>query len=768
MSAPASGYRDLGGVGLVGYAVGPLESRGSTGADFRGRRSADGAEVRIKVLSTRLGGFKDLDALARDLSASTSLFHPNLARTLAVGTCAGQRVAVFERAAGRPLSARVGTPLPWAEACQVVYDLAQVLAAAHGRGVCCGDIRPEKVYYDGQVARLVELGLARAEAWCSGAAAYGIPFGHPGYLAPEVLQDRLHGPTPGTDLYALGFLFYELLTGRRPFPATLPKVLGQHLTLPLPPPPSGVALPVEVSQIVLGLTAKAPRSRLSSAQLLVGRLAPLCEDLSSVPVDQEDEQELQVVTEEQWDLSTSQTSEPAHWSTLQIEQTQIEGPQDLAASDVRNVLEETGRLPAIPDDAMQPAEGPTTAEDPDPLVAESTFQLEEQLGRGRLGNVFAGTFGEADTPAIVTVLSRKFTQHKRVFSRMKAALESSARLRADHIVPVLGTSTQEGRFLVGSAVPPGSSLRELLDEGPLELERALRVMDHLAKALDAAAEAELHHGDLRPENVYIDEQGRAHLARFGYAEGECLGAGHGKLGMRFGHPSYLAPEVAQERLKTPNTATDLYALGILFYEVLTGGLPYPADTPREALKAHLQRRLPRPKLELPRNVLKLLIGLTAKTPSHRYASARAFRRRLRRVRAALLRRSQPAPPPPVATSEELWSSQAAELVEPPAEWSAESLPTTSSAQVEEAIGVEEDDLSSNFLESISASGAGLSELVRPTPVTSRRDVRVTLLLFSLLLAVVFGLGIAHVRRRQHEAEWRAQLQAALELLGRGG
>src|SRR5690606_23233360 len=141
-----------------------------------------------------------------------------------------------------------------------------------------------KVFFDGQHARLADPGLARASCLAAGFGQHGLAFGHPTYLAPEVIQERLDRPTPATDVYALGILFYELVCGVAPFQGEVVDVLGKHFDAPLPPPPQGVTFSAAIAGLMLRMTAKSPSQRLPDARAVVTAITNLLEGKPIGPV----------------------------------------------------------------------------------------------------------------------------------------------------------------------------------------------------------------------------------------------------------------------------------------------------------------------------------------------------------------------------------------------------------------------------------------------------------------------------------------------------
>jgi serine/threonine-protein kinase len=177
----------------------------------------------------------------------------------------------MELVAGETLQAylRARGPLPAREAARVVAQVAEALDYAHLKGVVHRDLKPSNIMLleDGTV-KVMDYGIARARRF-EGLTVTGAFLGTPEYVAPETIEGA--GSDGRSDLYSLGVVFYEALTGARPFSADTPfAILRRHLAEP-PPPPTTLRpdLPPELEQIVLRLLKKAPAERYAGAEELV-------------------------------------------------------------------------------------------------------------------------------------------------------------------------------------------------------------------------------------------------------------------------------------------------------------------------------------------------------------------------------------------------------------------------------------------------------------------------------------------------------------------
>ena len=244
------------------------------------------------------------------------------------------------------------------------------------------------------------------------------------------------------------------------------------------------------------------------------------------------------------------------------------------------------------------------------------YRIEGPLGQGGMGVVYRARDLRLDRPVALKLLSPDLSGDR----RFRARFERESRLAAsiDHggIIPVYEAGDADGLLYIAMRFVDGSDLAALLRrEGPLEPARALDLVGQLAGALDAAHERGLIHRDVKPSNALVAREGHVYLADFGLTKtsGPDTVTASGQVA---GTVAYMAPEVI--RGEEPAASADLYALGCVLFECLTGAVPYPGPNAAAVIYGHLE--LPPPRVpELP--ALDAVIARAlAKDPAKRYAT----------------------------------------------------------------------------------------------------------------------------------------------------
>ena len=267
------------------------------------------------------------------------------------------------------------------------------------------------------------------------------------------------------------------------------------------------------------------------------------------------------------------------------------------------------------------------------ILSGGRYQLEDRIAVGGEGEVWRGVDTVLGRSVAVKLLRAQYAGEPDVLARFRREARHAGALSHPAIARIHDyhdADEQDPPYLVMELVD-GPSLATLLADGPLGPSLAMDVIAQAAAGLDVAHRAGVTHCDIKPANLLLDRLGHVKITDFGIAH--CAGsapvAGPGRVA---GTPAYLAPELVDGSPATP--ASDLYALGIVGYECLTGHPPY-AGTPRAVARAHTDLRLPPLPGTIPVPAAGLIAELTAKDPAGRPASAAEVASRAARLRDAL-------------------------------------------------------------------------------------------------------------------------------------
>ena len=223
-------------------------------------------------------------------------------------------------------------------------------------------------------------------------------------------------------------------------------------------------------------------------------------------------------------------------------------------------------------------------------VVGDTYRIRRELGGGGMGRVFLADEARLGREVVIKILSPNMAASVNV-ERFEREIQLAARLQHPHIVPLLTTGGSGSLLYYVMPFISGESLRaKLAREGELPIAEAIKILREVTDALAYAHRHGVVHRDIKPDNVLLAE-GHAVVTDFGVAKAVSASSGGGSLtsvGIALGTPAYMAPEQAAADANTDHRA-DIYALGALSYEMLTGRTPFVAATPQALLAAHISQ-----------------------------------------------------------------------------------------------------------------------------------------------------------------------------------
>jgi Tol biopolymer transport system component len=293
------------------------------------------------------------------------------------------------------------------------------------------------------------------------------------------------------------------------------------------------------------------------------------------------------------------------------------------------------------------------------------YQLKRELGRGGMAVVYVAEDPHFEREVAVKVLPAYFVHEADFHGRFEREAKTIASLEHHAIVPVYDYGEAESPFLVMRYMRGGTLSDKLKAGGPLLLEDAIRILERVADALDTAHRKDLVHRDLKPDNILFDEHGKAYLSDFGVVKIAQASTAFTKTGGILGTPAYMSPEQATGT--GIDWRTDVYALGAVLYEMLTGDTPYRADTPVGLIMKHVTEPVPRlpADLDVPPGCEAVIQRAMAKQKEQRYPSASAL---VQALKAAAIGRVVAAMGDPQAASDDETVIEPRPVLAPDLEW----------------------------------------------------------------------------------------------------
>lgn len=254
------------------------------------------------------------------------------------------------------------------------------------------------------------------------------------------------------------------------------------------------------------------------------------------------------------------------------------------------------------------------------------YEIVEEIGRGGMATVYRAKQLNADRFVAIKVIHSNIAADKSALERFVREARLVARLEHPYIIPVYDYDGLHNPPYIVMRFLESGTLKDVLDRGAIPLNEIAYMMRQIASALDYAHRQGVIHRDIKPSNIMIDAEGNAYLTDFGIARFSESGSdmtGLTHTGLTVGTPGYMAPE--QGLGQKVDERADIYALGVMLFQMATGSMPYSAETPMALVLKHIQSPIPSArsiKPDLPPEFDMIIRRAMAKEPTERYQSGR--------------------------------------------------------------------------------------------------------------------------------------------------
>src|SRR4051795_6616478 len=250
-------------------------------------------------------------------------------------------------------------------------------------------------------------------------------------------------------------------------------------------------------------------------------------------------------------------------------------------------------------------------------------RIEAEAGRGGMGVVYVATHLALNRRVALKLIAPDLAADEGFRERFKQESMTAASIDHPNVIPIYHAGEEDGKLYITMRYVEGTDLRAMIArDGKIPARQAAEIVSQVAAALDAAHQHGLVHRDVKPANILIGEAGQAYLTDFGLTKHAGSRSGLTKTGMFVGTLDYIAPEQLQGG--PVDARVDVYALGCVLYQVLTGTVPFPRDTEPAKIWAHMQEEPPSVVAshpDVPAQFEQVIHRAMAKKPEDRYPSA---------------------------------------------------------------------------------------------------------------------------------------------------
>jgi serine/threonine protein kinase/WD40 repeat protein len=503
---------------------------GGMGVVYKAEDTSLGRSVALKFLSSEgTGSDEDHARFLREARAAAALDHPNICPVHEIGEAEGQAFIAMACLEGATLKERIAAgPIALREILDIAAQVADGLAAAHEKGIVHRDIKPANLMLtrEGRV-KIMDFGLARlAEA--TRLTRPGAALGTIAYMSPE--QARAEDVDHRADIWSLGVVVYEMITGQRPFGGADSRAVAHAIMNDRPLTLTSLRpdVPSDVEELVRRCLAKEPGERFQTARELAAALRRI------------------------------EVAEP--------------GPEATAVQADAATVSQEARAPS---DLPHEIAG---------------YKILERLGEGGMGMVYLAEQQKPVRRRVALKVIKLGMDTKEVIARFESERQALAMMSHPNIARIFDAgSTEEGRPYFAMEYVPGETITEYCDKHRLSIRERLGLFADVCRAIHHAHQKGIIHRDIKPSNILVmiqDDKPVPKIIDFGVAKATTQRLTERTVFTEFGElvgtPEYMSPEQLEMTGLDVDTTTDVYSLGVLLYELLVGGLPFESKTLREA------------------------------------------------------------------------------------------------------------------------------------------------------------------------------------------
>lgn len=607
--------------------------RGGMSIVYRGDHPTLNKPVAIKVLSEFLGSDSNfINRFQKEADILSSFRHANIVSILDYGQQDSKYYIVMEYIEGFTVQQMITQtgPLPLNIITNILQGVSTALAYTHRKSIVHQDIKSSNIMVDNNGHVMVtDFGLSRNISLDNLEQRSNEIVGTLSYCAPEQLDHKMGKIDATTDIYSLGVVFYEMATGQLPFADdnTSVNIAYQHINvMPESPKKLKPDLLLKASSMIMKMLKKKQSERYQNMEEVLKDIQEL-QDVSQYyrPKYEEEEEGSFFVFQPDGDDSKAQLmthdSEVPMMISSEDEEIDQDQNQDLEETPYNNA--ETKDSEPIMEEVNTVTQSNNEAEfgfDTDPYIGKEIkhrYRIQKLILRRILSKLYYGVDLVKDIPVTIQLPNESRPTFK---TRINREIETMKKIDHPGFVKFIDIVEEEGVHFVIREYVEGSSVKNLLKREQLSIKRSVLIALDVLDALAYLHQRKIIHRDLNSDVVMIPKKGRTRISSLGFTRVE--DASSVSSGEFLGVVQYTAPEQITQSFS--DARTDIYAVGVLLFEMLTGSPPFDSTLPVEVMDMHLKKvpRFPEDfQKGIPLTLQRIVLKALSKQPEQRFQTA---------------------------------------------------------------------------------------------------------------------------------------------------